>query len=140
MDRLAVHVIATAAVTLTLATVPVLFADACHASSSAVPQTAISRAVTDASSSRAVAPAIAVLPALSDQAQTQAAAAAATGSALAAPAAPGPAPAPSDRRPGRGHVLLPELPERTCVSALFVDRAFSGRDPAAACRAYRGYF
>ncbi|HXD28177.1 MAG TPA: hypothetical protein VN621_05405, partial [Arthrobacter sp.] len=88
MDRLAVHVIATAAVTLTLATVPVLFADACHASSSAVPQTATTWAATRASSSLALAPAIAVLPALSAQAQTQAAAAAEAESALAAPAAP----------------------------------------------------
>ncbi len=33
MDRLAAHVIATAALTVTLATVPVLFADASHAAS-----------------------------------------------------------------------------------------------------------
>ena len=38
MDRLAAHVIATAALTVTLATVPVLFADASHAASSHVPR------------------------------------------------------------------------------------------------------
>lgn len=37
MDRLAAHVIATAALTVTLATVPVLFADASHAATRSVP-------------------------------------------------------------------------------------------------------
>src|SRR6185312_11568024 len=88
MDRLAVHVIATAALTVTLATVPVLFADTCHASS-AVPPTA-TRAATHASSSLAPAPAVvAVLPALAHQAQTQAAAAAPADAAFAPPAAAG---------------------------------------------------
>lgn len=44
MDRLAAHVIATAALTVTLATVPVLFADASHAASTPVP--AVSSAAT----------------------------------------------------------------------------------------------
>ncbi|WP_034265894.1 hypothetical protein [Actinospica robiniae] len=131
MDRLAVHVIATAALTLTLATVPVLFADACHASSSAAPQTATTRAATHASSTLALAPAIAVLPALSGQTQTKAAAAAAAGSAFAPPAADGSAPAPADRRPGHGRVLLPELREHPCVSTLLVEDGFAPRHPSA---------
>lgn len=45
MDRLAAHVIATAALTVTLATVPVLFADASHA---AAPAPAASSASTAA--------------------------------------------------------------------------------------------
>ena len=40
MDRLAAHVIATAALTVTLATVPVLFADASHAASTSAPAVA----------------------------------------------------------------------------------------------------
>ena len=40
MDRLAAHVIATAALTVTLATVPVLFADACHAATAPASATA----------------------------------------------------------------------------------------------------
>jgi hypothetical protein len=126
MDRLAVHVIATAALTLTLATVPVLFADACHASSSAVPPTA-TRAATHASSTLALAPAIAVLPALSDQAQTQAAEASAADAAFAPPAAPGPAPTPSDRGAGSGRMLLLDLPVHPCVDAHPAARVFSRR-------------
>ena len=137
MDRLAVHVIATAAVTLTLATVPVLFADACHASSSAAPQTATTRAATHASSRLALAPAIAVLPALSAQAQTPAAATATTGSAFAPPAAAGSAPTPSDRRPGHGRVLLPELPEHSCISTLLVEYGFAPPHPSA-CQVLHG--
>jgi hypothetical protein len=137
MDRLAVHVIATAAVTLTLATVPVLFADACHASSSADLPTATTRAATHASSNLALAPAIAVLPALSGQAQTRAGAPAPAGSALAPPAAAGAAPAPSDRIPERGRVVLPDLPVHPCVSALPVERSFASQHPAS-CRMLRG--
>lgn len=123
MDRLAVHVIATAALTVTLATVPVLFADACHAaasssSSSAAPTAADTRATTHATSHpAALPPAVAVLPALAGQAQTQTPAApAATGPAQPAPAASGPAPATAGVRP-RGRVLLPVLPDRPCADA-----------------------
>lgn len=138
MDRLAVHVIATAALTLTLATVPVLFADACHASSSALPPAA--SAATRASSTFAPAPAIAVLPALSGRAQTQTAQtapAAAAGSVRPAPAAPGAAPA--VRRPGLGAVLLPELPPHPCVEALAAVRVTLTRHQPTTCHAYPVY-
>jgi hypothetical protein len=135
MDRLAVHVIATAALTLTLATVPVLFADACHASSSALPPTA--PAATHASSKLPPAAAIAVLPALSGQAQTQTAPAAAARSVRPAPAAPGAAPA--VRRPGLGRVLLPELPPHPCVEALAAVRATLTRHQPTTCHAYPVY-
>jgi hypothetical protein len=149
MDRLAVHVIATAALTVTLATVPVLFADACHASSSTVAPTAAAtpgaapHASSDAVSpeaalaeTAALAPAVAVLPALSGQAQTQAAASAPAGPAPAAPDAPGPAADPADRtgnavagradldavqpenagadQTDRGRMLLPRVPDLPC--------------------------
>lgn len=55
MDRLAAHVIATAALTVTLATVPVLFADASHAATlpaATAPQTATATAATRPCSDR----------------------------------------------------------------------------------------
>ena len=145
MDRLAVHVIATAALTVTLATVPALFAATCHASSTA----AITRTATHAPSAlsaAAVLPAaIAVLPALSGQAQTPAEAAAAH---PGAPASPRPAPT----RPGSGHGrrLFPSQPDRHCADVHQVGHtayaryrgmiAFSVRQfYSADCRTYYGF-
>jgi hypothetical protein len=151
MERLAVHVIATAAVTVTLATVPMLFPDACHASSSAAAQSATTRAATHASStSTAPAPAVAVLPALSEQAQTLPAASAPAGTAFATPSAPGTAPTPPAARPDRGRLTLPVLPDRPCADARQVGHtayaryrgtiAFSVRQYfSPSCHAYYGY-
>lgn len=57
MDRLAAHVIATAALTVILATVPVLFADACHAAT-ATATTSDSAAAATSAGMPAAAPAV----------------------------------------------------------------------------------
>jgi hypothetical protein len=79
MDRLAAHVIATAALTVTLATVPVLFADASHAASTPAPSsspatTASSRQAPDARNEGSEA--LPALPPLAPETEPQAAAAA----------------------------------------------------------------
>ncbi|MBR7835842.1 hypothetical protein KDL01_21390 [Actinospica durhamensis] len=156
MDRLAVHVIATAALTVTLATVPALFAVPCHASSAAAAaETAATATVRTANrapsalSDAVVLPdAVAVLPALSGRAQTPAAEAAAAHPAEPAPASPRPAPT----RPGSeyGRRLFPSQPDRRCADVRQVGHtvyaryrgmiAFSVRQYySAECRTYYGY-
>ncbi len=157
MDRLAVHVIATAALTVTLATVPALFADACHASSTAAGQlavTATGTALYESSarpSAAALPPAVAVLPALSGPAQTPAAEAAAARPAL--PAEPAPAAsraAQTPTHPGRGRRLFPSEPRHRCADLEQIGHtayaryrgiiAFSVRQYYSAdCHTYYGY-
>jgi len=93
MDRLAAHVIATAALTVTLATVPVLFADASHAASSPLSAAAPAadpqpQASNDARSDAAALPA---LPPLDADPQAALPAAAHADPETAAPQAAGPA-------------------------------------------------
>jgi hypothetical protein len=110
LDRLAAHVIATAALTVTLATVPVLFADASHAASTSAPanQTAdTSHQATDARNGYAGSDPFPALPPLEAETETgprQAQAQSpAPAQAPSAGAAPGTAPAGPREHPRRRH-------------------------------------
>lgn len=135
MDRLAAHVIATAALTLTLATVPVLFADASHAATRpASPDVSAAKSSSwQAADIRTAADARSIHPPRTAEAQTAPARAAAAGSVS----------------PATWTDTLPQA-QRPCPDVQQVGRtvhalyhgmiAFSVRQYySASCRSYYGY-